>query len=108
MKPGEGLKNSDAKIDAKVGGKFSLNMIAGEDIMLHHGEYYKLSPFDLIQFSWNSPFSEEGSTVTISLEDAEGGTKISLNHIKFISEESRDNHNGGWNFILEMLEKSVL
>ncbi|MCJ8314869.1 MAG: SRPBCC domain-containing protein [Saccharospirillaceae bacterium] len=107
MTPGEGMKNSDSKIDATFGGKFSLNMIAGDDVMLHHGEYFKLKPFDLIQFSWNSPFSEEGSTVTISLTQVDAGTKLKLNHVKFISEESRDNHNSGWMYILKMLETTV-
>ena len=107
MTPGEGMKNSDSKIDARVGGKFSLNMIAGDDVMLHHGEYFKLTHFDLIQFSWNSPFSQEGSTVTISLTQVDGGTKLKLNNIKFISQESCENHTSGWMYILKTLEATV-
>lgn len=107
MLPGEGMRAKDPKVDAKVGAGFSLIMIAGEDEMLHSGEYFELTPFDVIQFSWVSPFSEEGSTVTIKLTQVDGGTKIVLHHVKFVSEESRDNHNGGWTAILENLDKLV-
>jgi len=108
MIPGEGMTTKDAQITPTVGSGFSLIMIAGDDEMLHKGEYLELSPFDRIQFSWVTPFSQDGSTVTVSLEDAPNGTKITLDHVKFVNEESRDNHKNGWAHILKALEQSFL
>jgi hypothetical protein len=32
------------------------------------------------------------------------GTDVVLTHVKFVSEQSRDNHNKGWTGILERLD----
>ena len=107
MTPGEGVTVEDAKADPVEGGVFSLNMIAGENKLPHGGEYKVIKPHSTIVFSWDSPFSVDGTLVTLNFTAQDGGTLVALNHVKFADEETRDNHKGGWSKILESLEKAV-
>jgi hypothetical protein len=34
-------------------------------------------------------------------------TRLDLSHIKFINEEARANHQGGWNNILDQLDQLI-
>ena len=68
-------------------------MQVGEDKIPHTGQYLEISrPYKLV-FSWLSPFSIDGSTVTIDFsERADGSTNVQLRHVKFIDEEARADH----------------
>lgn len=106
MTPGEGMTVEDAKSDPVEGGSFSLLMVAKEGKLPHGGEYKTIAPYSTIAFSWLSPFSVDGSLVTLKFAPKEGGTEVELNHIKFADEEQRNNHEGGWTVILESLAKA--
>ena len=107
MTPGDGLSVEDAKADPVEGGTFSLNMVAGDKKLPHGGEYKVIKPHSTIVFSWDSPFSIDGTLVTLNFTAKDGGTFVALNHVKFSDEEIRDNHEGGWTKILESLDKAV-
>lgn len=105
MIPGEGMNVPKAEADAKVGGRFTIIMAAGEDEIPHGGEYREINRHSKLVFTWESPFSIDGSTVTLNFADGGGDTTdLELIHIKFPNEESRDNHKGGWNTILAKLD----
>lgn len=105
MLPGEGMSVPKAHVDPRVGGRFEIIMMAGDKTIPHGGEYKAIDPHSRIVFTWESPFSVEGSTVTLNLTQAdEGGTDLELIHVKFPDQESRDNHLGGWGNILATLD----
>ena len=57
-----------------------------------------------LAFTWESPMSTmEDSTVTIDFAPVDGGTRLTLSHVRFPSEESRANHEAGWGRIVETL-----
>ncbi|MEE9453946.1 MAG: metalloregulator ArsR/SmtB family transcription factor [Paracoccaceae bacterium] len=107
MVPGEGMSSSDVMADPVVGGRFSLIMHAGDQHMPHSGEYTEIVPHSRLVFTWESPFSVDGSTVTLTFVPKDGGTEVTLTHVKFADEQSRDNHHGGWTAILATLEKML-
>ena len=107
MTPGEGMTVPKAEADPREGGRFSIVMAAGDQEIPHGGEYKKLVPHSQIVFTWESPFSIEGSTVTLNLSESDQGTELELIHVKFPNEESRTNHEGGWKAILECLDKAL-
>ena len=104
MLPAEGMSAPKVEVDAREGGRFTIIMATEENEIPHGGEYLKLDPYSQIVFSWESPFSIEGSTVTINLHVTEDGTQVDLTHVKFPNEESRTNHEGGWTAILSCLD----
>ncbi len=100
MIPGPDMSVPEAEVDARVGGRFRIVMRAGERDMPHAGEYRVIDRPRRLQFTWESPFSMEGSTVTLDFAAVPGGTEVRLNHVRFASPESRDNHQNGWSRIL--------
>lgn len=103
MLPGDGMSVPRAEVDAREGGRFDIVMAAGDREMPHGGTYLEITPHSRIVFTWESPFSIDGSTVTIDLKESPGGTNITLRHVKFPDEESRANHEAGWGRIVDTL-----
>ena len=102
MKPMPGMSDAVVLNDSKVGGKFQITMISGDNKMLHEGEYIEISRHNRLVFTWKSSSSVDNSTVTIDfLEIAPLVTEVNLIHVKFVDEETRDNHIGGWTGILD-------
>jgi uncharacterized protein YndB with AHSA1/START domain len=61
------------------------------------GTYTKVSPYDLLQFTWAAQWApDEISLVTLHFRDMDGGTELRLIHDRFLSEASRDGHRVGW------------
>ena len=103
MQPGPGMTTPQAKTDPNIGGRFDLIMKKDDDEMPHGGVYKIIDRPNRLVFSWESPFSVEGSTVTLDFRPEGDGTHVTLTHIRFPNEESRDNHEGGWTAILARL-----
>jgi len=109
MQPMEGMSDAIVTNDASVGGKFSIVMVAGEDKMPHSGEYLEIVRPNRLVFTWETDCSAEGSTVTLDFSKVDDeNTQVDLHHVKFIDEETRDNHKGGWTGILDALGKTML
>ena len=108
MMPGENMTVPEVENDPRQGGRFRVVMRAGDQDLPHEGTYKTINRPSQLAFTWESPFSNsEDSTVTIDFDDAEGGTNVTLTHVRFPSEEIRDNHLGGWTNILAALETAV-
>ncbi|EAR52783.1 hypothetical protein OG2516_01114 [Oceanicola granulosus HTCC2516] len=108
MTPGPGMTVPEAETDPREGGRFRILMRAPEAGDLPHaGTYLTIDRPRRLVFTWESPYSVEGSTVTLDLAEVEGGTELRLTHVKFPSEESRANHEGGWSAILERLGETL-
>lgn len=102
--PMPGMPQPETETDAREGGNFTIIMQVGEDKIPHSGKYIEISRPNKLVFTWESPFSTEGSTVTLKFSAIdENKTSVDLTHIKFPDEESRGNHEGGWGNILESL-----
>ena len=107
MLPGDGMSVPKAETDPVEGGRFDIIMQAGEQEIPHAGTYKKIDRHSQLVFTWESPFSTDGSTVTLDFKPVDGGTEVNLNHVKFPNEESRDNHEGGWAAILAKLDAAA-
>jgi uncharacterized protein YndB with AHSA1/START domain len=107
MLPGPDMSVPMATTDPVVGGAFEIVMQAGEQQMPHRGIYREIKRYSRLVFTWEGPFSEPDSLVTLDFWDVEGDTELTLTHVKFPSEESRSNHEGGWTRIIECLNQVV-
>lgn len=104
MMPMPGMPESDVENDAREGGNFTITMHAGEDQLPHTGKYLEINrPYKLV-FTWVSHCSADDSIVTLNFTKINNDeTNISLSHVKFINEETRSDHEGGWSNILDKL-----
>jgi uncharacterized protein YndB with AHSA1/START domain len=102
MSPRPDMHVREARADARVGGRFFVMMVADRDLP-HEGTYKELTPYSRIVFTWEAPWSAPDTQVELVLTPVEGGTEVALTHVKFLSEESRDNHAQGWAGILGKL-----
>ncbi|MBT5330212.1 MAG: SRPBCC domain-containing protein [Porticoccaceae bacterium] len=104
MIPGEGVTVPLAESDARVGGSFKIMMVAGDREMPHTGEYIAIDPHSSLIFTWQSGHSVDGSTVSLNFSEVDGGTEVELTQVKFLNEEAREDHRGGWTRILDTLD----
>ncbi|SMR72382.1 Uncharacterized conserved protein YndB, AHSA1/START domain [Aliiroseovarius halocynthiae] len=109
MIPGPDMTVPEVSSDATVGGRFRIVMRAPEAGDLpHEGEYRVIDRANRLQFTWESPYStSEDSLVTLDLTPKDGGTDLTLHHMRFETEELRDNHQQGWGTILTSLEGAL-
>jgi len=112
MLPMPGMKAPKVEVDPIKGGAFTIVMYGEEQEMLHKGKYLEITPSSKLVFTWESDFSPADSTVTLVFSKIdEQTTNIELTHLKFYSEETREQHEGGWgnilNTLLEVCEKKI-
>jgi len=106
----EGVKTRKFIADARVGGKYRWELFNQEgEEMTVFGEYRELQPGKKIVWTWQLEEDEDwknhNSLVTVEFFDREGGTELRLTHEKLPTKESRDDHEQGWNSVLDKLEK---
>ena len=104
MTPMPGMPEPRVESDGIQGGRFAIYMMVQGKEVPHTGRYLEVDPYSKLSFSWESPSSVDGSTVTLLFNRlADGNTEIELNHVKFLGQQERDNHEGGWTEILNKL-----
>lgn len=104
--PMPGMPQPDTETDAREGGSFTIIMHVGDDKIPHTGKYLEINRPEKLVFTWESPFSTDNSTVTLNFSSIdENKTKVELTHVKFINEEARSDHEGGWGNILDALNE---
>lgn len=102
MRPGP-TGDVRAELDVREGGTFRIDMIAGDRVLAHRGEYRVVERPRRLVFTWHADWIPGGSTVSIDFNEVEGGTEVVLVHEGLPSEESVANHTEGWGTILEKL-----
>lgn len=106
--PAPGMAQPQVENDAREGGRFSIIMQVGDDRIPHTGTYLTLERPHRLAFSWESSFSTDDSIVTLVFDAIDSNTtRLDLSHIRFINEEARSNHEGGWNNILDQLDQLI-
>lgn len=107
MTPGPAVTCPSAKTDPVEGGRFEIVMRGEARDLLHSGTYLEITPHRRMAFTWDSPFSAPGSTVTLDFTPDGDGTLLRLTHVKFANEEMRGNHEAGWGSILAALAATL-
>lgn len=107
MMPDPSMPAPTVTNDPRVGGKFQVVMRSPTtpDGWPHDGEYLVIDRPNRLQFTWVSAYTQDDSTVTLEFAANGTGTDVTLTHVRFPHEESRDNHKGGWSQILLKLSK---
>ena len=114
----DGASLQSVKVDARVGGKYRLQMRqANGEYFTSVGTYREVKPPERIVFTWE--FEKDGSgdefgeveppemLVTVEFKARGKQTELILTHEKFATTQSRDGHNEGWNRCLNALGEFV-
>ncbi len=103
------MPESDVENDPREGGSFTITMHYRGEKLPHTGRYLEISRPDRLVFTWVSHHSVvDNSTVTLNFTKVdENKTNVALSHVKFIDEESRAAHEGGWGCILDKLDEVI-
>lgn len=96
---------TEAKADARVGGRYSIEM---RGLSSHHpqgGEYLRLERPRLIEFTWTADLAyPQGSIVTVELKPiGRGETELTLTHRLLPNEAAAEGHSRGWDSGLDSL-----
>ena|SRR6185503_9306263 len=103
------LAGGTATIDARVGGKFHMDMHYEGKSYPHDGEYLEIVRPSRLVFTWLSESTNWlPSIVTVELTERGEQTEIVLTHEGLPSEKSAIDHQGGWTEIAEWQERELL
>lgn len=97
-------------LDLKVGGRYRVEMrhSSGEAHIVI-GNYREITPPKRLVFTWQWETGMAGgqTLVTVLIEPDDKGSRMTLLHEKFASEEERAMHNEGWTGCLDRLVAAV-
>jgi uncharacterized protein YndB with AHSA1/START domain len=88
------------KYDPHDSGEFAVHMHIEGEVYGYHGVFTQIDPPRRLEMTWtwdptpNDPYPE--THLTIDLEPAGSGTRLTLTHSKIRSLESREAHSEGW------------
>lgn len=103
-----------AEVDLREGGAYRLTMRDPESGMQPTvaGEFTDVRRPERLVYTWtweDTPGSpSEGSVVAVDFEESDGRTTVTLVHSGLGTDESRGQHEHGWNACLDNLERRVL
>ena len=102
--PAPGMPQPEVENEPREGGRFTIVMQVGDDRIPHSGSYLAIDRPKRLEFSWESPYSTDDSSVTLEFTAVDANTtNVTLTHVKFLHEEARSDHEGGWGNILDKL-----
>jgi uncharacterized protein YndB with AHSA1/START domain len=96
---------TDVDLDVHVGGRFRIVMGRAEadgGPIEHTGEYRTIDRPHRLVFTWNSPYTQGESVITVDISPAGDGSRILLRHAG-LPPETRDGHAGGWGTFLDAM-----
>ena len=83
--PMPGMPEPEVENVPEQGGSFTIVMHVGENKVPHTGEYLEVSRPNKLVFSWASPFTTDGSTVTIVFSELDHSTtNVELTHVRIM------------------------
>jgi glutathione S-transferase len=98
---------SDAEVDLRVGGRFSLvNALPDGSTVTIHGQFRVVEPPRKLVYTWRmDDGSLESSLVTVTFEPRGEGTEVIVVHEDIPTEPVRESHENGWRGCLDGLER---
>jgi uncharacterized protein YndB with AHSA1/START domain len=102
---------SGAEVDPRVGGHYELSMAGDGHEHTVTGEYREFERPRRLVYTWawkGADADGEETLVTVEFHGEGDATRVVLTQTGFGSEQSRDNHEHGWNGCFDNLERRVL
>jgi len=84
-----------------VGGHYRLIMETPDFSTRNEGRFLLVEPNQRITYTWQWEGDAEVSTIDVQFSATDSGTRVELNHSGFVSEQSRAQHESGWDSYIE-------
>jgi uncharacterized protein YndB with AHSA1/START domain len=97
MRP-DGIRETRAETDPRVGGAFRIVMVADESDVMHMGTYREINRPHRLVFTWSSPATHfRDSLVTVTFQpSSSGSTVVEIHQAGLPDEEAQISHHKGW------------
>jgi uncharacterized protein YndB with AHSA1/START domain len=108
MRP-DGIRETRAETDPRVGGAFRIVMVTDESDVLHTGTYREIDRPHRLVFTWSSPATHfRDSLVTVTFQPSTpGSTVVEIHQVGLPDEEARLSHEKGWSDALAELGRML-
>jgi uncharacterized protein YndB with AHSA1/START domain len=108
MRP-DGIRETRAETDPRVGGAFRIVMVADESDVMHTGTYREINRPHRLVFTWSSPATHfRDSLVTVSFQpSSSGSTVVEIHQVGLPDEEAQISHHEGWSEALAGLDRML-
>lgn len=96
-------------LEFEVDGRYSIEMhLPDGAVFTTRGTFREIVPNEKIVMTWRcDAFPDPESLVTVRFEPSAAGTKVSLLHEQFETEQTCENHRGGWQACLAELAEML-
>jgi uncharacterized protein YndB with AHSA1/START domain len=96
-------------LDVRAGGAYHIAFrVPSGEVWTVRGVYREVRPNSRLSMTWKwdeeNPSAEQETLLTIDFAPHGTGTELTLTHERFKSAESRNNHEEGWNSMLDKME----
>ena len=98
---------TEASVDAKVGGEYSISMKMPENTFKVHGIFTELDPPHKMVYTWDWEDDSVHSEVTVEFKPVSEGTELVLRHAKLSGPDSVASHKAGWNGCLDNIAELI-
>ena len=98
----DGIQETRAETDPRVGGAFRIVMVADESDVVHTGTYREITRPHRLVFTWSSPatqFRETLVTVTFRPSSSDS-TVVEIHQVGLPDEAAQIAHHKGWSDVL--------
>jgi uncharacterized protein YndB with AHSA1/START domain len=104
MRPGS-IVRTQAKVDARVGGRYEIFMQSDASDYPHSGEYRVIDRPRRLVFTWQSQGTQGRETVvTVDFLPTDQRTEVVITHER-LPEAARESHTSGWTSGIERLDR---
>ncbi len=104
-----GFTTPEVELDLELGGRYRLGMQPPDGGLFHlSGEYVEIDPPRRLgyTFRWDEPAPDDQDTVVaLALDVRDAGTRLTVSHGEFATEERLALHRDGWTDSLERLRR---
>ena len=105
LKP-DGIRETRAETDPRVGGAFRIVMVDDESSIEHTGTYREIDRPRRLVFTWSSPATGfRDSIVTVTFQPSSNrSTLVEIHQVGLPDEKARTAHDAGWSDALRELD----
>ncbi len=104
----DGVQTRNVVIEARAGGRFSLEMYEKDGVYPVSGLYREVRPPERLVLTWvwgHGELKGLETVVTVELRERDGGTDLTLVHEGLPTDLARGKHEGGWVGCFDCLER---